>query len=236
MASCNLTGNYGSRKSIPSSLPYLTGWGVSHILEYWVHRNQIQNPDDEIFLLTGILLCGLWNEGNEYIIDDDFYDNSFECARDNPVECVRAYLEQNGIHRNRMGELIETSLESDFLRRDPPFYGYIRFERPNGLIVDEITEKELGDLSDVPLKRRQEEFSYVKNINMSIVGGLHESHTWYEILYTVFQDPLDSLERFLDSDDYLRVVDDFIPHLIEKREIENYRGDEIVMIVKIVDE
>lgn|SRR4030067_1273155 len=125
---------HGSRKSA-SSMPVLTGKSIIQIVNFLYRGDpevSIHEFNDESVLLTGILFCGLWREGNSAFIDSRWYNMSFQSSNYDSIECVRLYLEENDIDGDLMEDLIETSFEEGYLQYIPPFYGKVDIENPDG--------------------------------------------------------------------------------------------------------
>lgn len=128
-----LTGRHGSRKSLAESFPRLTGRSIPLIGNQLLSYDREIPKNEEGVFLTGLLFCNLWKDNNESSIGQTWYDPSFAWARDDPIECVKMYLQKYNVDENRMEQLIESTLKQGYIAYDPvPYVGKIDIRGING--------------------------------------------------------------------------------------------------------
>jgi hypothetical protein len=149
------TGTYGSRKS-EGQFPRLTGKAAFDIGRYryneesrdkGIYKYDESLDTDEIKFVLGMLLCNLWKNGDESVIDHHFYDVTFASVKDDPVGCVKLFLRSKdvelGRNDSRFYDLMDNSFKLGYITSDPvPYIGGISFLDNQGNKYDHSTVDE----------------------------------------------------------------------------------------------
>lgn len=241
----SLTGIYGSRKGLSSELPFLTAKATIPI-------GQLFSEDlftEEGVLLAGILFCGLWSEGKEQYIDQRVYDILFASSENDPIGCVRMYLEQHDIDPDRMGELIEASFENGYLQDSPPFYGGVGIFGLNDENLSNWSSSEPPSfLNYKPYMDYDVDDVGFKQYEFLINSGMFDSsdrvfRSWNEILMNVVKQYLCAFELDYSGNDIpyfiaiINQLDQKYLDFIESGVIRDYLESEgdIIAFIKISD-
>ena len=226
------SGTYGSRKSLSVVFPRLTGKSVTMIYDQMynidhnrANINRIMHTYEEKVFLTGLLLCNLWKNNEEDIIDNDHYDPSFAGAGDDPIECVKMYLRKYNVDDDRIDQLVESTLRQGYTTADPsPYTGKLSITGIDGgePSIRKIIDKMFRDDID----------QYVRVIN-----PLYGNHTKMgQILFAITG--MDTNDNPIwNGSVYNPSWDGLIMGLVENRSNNDHSisADEIIFLNRILD-
>ena len=162
------TGTYGSRKS-QAQFPRLTGKAAFDIGGYMYNEASVGKgtymykeslSTDEIKFVMGMLLCNLWQNGDEHLISPTWYDVGFASFRDDPIGCIKLFLRSKGVelgeNDSRFDDLMENSFKLGYITSDPaPYVGSISFLNNGGGKFDCSTVEIFRNERSTPLDTKQ---------------------------------------------------------------------------------
>jgi hypothetical protein len=249
------SGPYGSRKSLSDVFPRLTGKSVMMIYDQMynidhdrANINRIMHTYEENVFLTGLLLCNLWKNNEEDIIDTDHYDISFAGAGDDLIECVKMYLRKYNVDDDRIDQLVESTLRQGYTTYDPvPYTGKLSITgiEDEGQSIGKIIDKMFRD--DIDQYVRVTNPLYGNHTKMGqILFAITDKNavSWDGLIMSLVEnrsnndnsidmDEIIFLNRILDitSDD----LETTVKHMILKRDITD-NNDKIVGTIELIQD